>query len=84
MRRMLHPPYSPDLTPRDFYLFPTVKEKLERIQVTDEDQYVECLQKILSDIDQKQLKGVWINKILSNEIFISTNDISSRELIRIE
>jgi hypothetical protein len=32
-----HSPYSPDLAPSDFYLFPTVKEKLERIQLVDED-----------------------------------------------
>jgi transposase InsO family protein len=38
MRRMSSRPYSPDLAPSDFYLFPTIKEKLERIQVADEDQ----------------------------------------------
>jgi hypothetical protein len=35
--RMPHPPYSPDLAPSDFYLFLTVKEKLERIHLADED-----------------------------------------------
>jgi hypothetical protein len=37
---MLHPPYSPDLAPGDFYLFLTVKEKLERVQLADEDQFL--------------------------------------------
>jgi hypothetical protein len=38
-----HPlPYSPDLAPNDFYLFPTVK-KFERIQLADKDQFFECL-----------------------------------------
>jgi hypothetical protein len=37
MPRMLHPPDSPHLAPGDFYLFPTVIEKLKRIQVGDED-----------------------------------------------
>jgi hypothetical protein len=37
MRRMPHPSYLSDLAPIDFYLFPTVKENLERIQVVDED-----------------------------------------------
>jgi hypothetical protein len=36
--RMQHTPYSPDLATSDFYLFPTVKEKLERIHLADEDQ----------------------------------------------
>jgi hypothetical protein len=37
---MLHQPYSPDLASSDFYLFPTVKEKLERIHLADEDQFL--------------------------------------------
>jgi hypothetical protein len=35
-----HPRYSFDLVPGDFSLFPTVKEKLERIQVADEHQFL--------------------------------------------
>jgi hypothetical protein len=38
MRCMPQPLYSPDLAPTDFYLFPTVKEKLEQTRVADEDQ----------------------------------------------
>jgi histone-lysine N-methyltransferase SETMAR len=40
IRRISHPPYSSDLAPSDLYLFPTVKEKLERIQLADEDQFL--------------------------------------------
>jgi uncharacterized protein YecT (DUF1311 family) len=36
-----------------------VKEKLERIQVADKDQFCECLQEILRDIDQEELNGVF-------------------------
>jgi hypothetical protein len=36
---MSQPPYSPDLAPSDFYLCPTMKEKLERTQVADEDKF---------------------------------------------
>jgi hypothetical protein len=54
-----HSPYSHDLPPSDFYLFLTVKEKLERIQVADEDQFFESLQKISSDIDPEELNGVF-------------------------
>jgi hypothetical protein len=39
MRHMPQPPYLPDLATSDFYLFLTVKEKLERTQVADEDQF---------------------------------------------
>jgi hypothetical protein len=59
MHRMPQPPYSPDLTSSDFYLFPTVKEKLERTQVADEDQFVESLQTILKGIDHEELNRVF-------------------------
>jgi transposase len=37
MIRVQHPLYSPDLAPSDFYLFPTIKEKLKDIQMVDEE-----------------------------------------------
>jgi hypothetical protein len=36
MIRFKHPPHSPDLAPSDFYLFPTIKERLTDIQMADE------------------------------------------------
>jgi hypothetical protein len=50
---------SPDLAPSDFYLFPTVKEKIERIQVVDKNQFLESLHEILNRIDQDELNGVF-------------------------
>jgi hypothetical protein len=47
-------------------LFPTVKEKLERIQLADEDQFLECLQEILRGLDQQELNTVfqaWVRRI---------------------
>jgi hypothetical protein len=43
MHRMPWPLYSSDLASSDFYLFPTVKKKLERTQVADKDQFSESL-----------------------------------------
>jgi hypothetical protein len=40
-------------------LFVSYIKKLERIQVADEDQFCERLQKILRSIDQEELKGVF-------------------------
>jgi hypothetical protein len=37
MVRLRHPPYSPDLAPNDFYLFPTVEEKLKEVEMVDEE-----------------------------------------------
>jgi hypothetical protein len=63
---MPHPPYSSDLDSSDFYLFPIVKEKLERIQLADEDQFFECLPQILKGLDQQELNRVfcaWVGQV---------------------
>jgi hypothetical protein len=63
---MPYPPYLPDLAFSDFYLFPIIKEKLERIQVADEDQFFECLQEVLRDLDQQELNTVfqvWMGRV---------------------
>jgi hypothetical protein len=64
--RMPHQPYSPDLAPSDFYLFLTVKQKLERIQLADEDQFFECLQGVLRGLDQQELNTIfqaWMRRV---------------------
>jgi hypothetical protein len=66
MLRMPQPPYSPDLALSDFYLFPTVKEKLERTQMADEDQFFESLEAILRRIDQEELNRIfqaWVERV---------------------
>jgi hypothetical protein len=55
MFQILHPLYSPDLAPCDFYLFPMVKRKLKSAQVTDNDHRFECIQEVLERIDQAEL-----------------------------
>jgi hypothetical protein len=36
-----------------------MKEKLQRIQVADEDQFFESLHEILRDINQEELNGIF-------------------------
>jgi hypothetical protein len=58
--------YSPDLAFSDFYLFATVKERLERIQLADEDQFFEALQEILNGLDHEELNAVfrdWVPRV---------------------
>jgi hypothetical protein len=59
IHRMPYLFYSPNLASSDFFMFPTVKEKLEQIQVADEDQFFECLQEILRGSDQQELNSVF-------------------------
>jgi hypothetical protein len=47
-------------------LLPTVKEKLKRTQVADEEQFFESLWAILRDIDQEQLNRAfqaWVQRV---------------------
>jgi hypothetical protein len=57
--RMPHSSYSLDLAPGDLYLFPTIKEKLERIPLADEDQFFQCLQEVLRGIDLEELNIIF-------------------------
>jgi hypothetical protein len=59
IHRMPDQLYSSNLATSDLYLFCTVKEKLERIHLADEDQFFECLQGFLSDLDQQELNRVF-------------------------
>jgi hypothetical protein len=53
IHRMSDQSYSPNLATSDVYLFSTFKEKLERIHLADEDQFLSVC---------KGFWGVWINK----------------------
>jgi hypothetical protein len=68
MIRLTRPPYSPDLAPSDFYLFPTVKERLKDIEIVDEEDLFNRLKEILNEIPRKELDtvfGAWINRLLT-------------------
>jgi histone-lysine N-methyltransferase SETMAR len=55
MTWLQHPPYSPDLAPSHFYLFPTIKEKLKGVQMPGEEDLFYRLQEILNSISSKEL-----------------------------
>lgn len=44
-----HPPYSPDLAPCDFYLFPKIKEKLRGKRFNDAKEAVAAFQKAIEE-----------------------------------
>jgi hypothetical protein len=63
--RMRYPPYSSDIASGDFYLFRTVNEKLERIQLADDDHHFECLQGVLRRMDLEELNAIfqaWVSR----------------------
>ena len=69
MTSVPHPPYSPDLTPRDFLVFPQVKKILKRKCFTDVERP--------KQITKKSLKGIKIYRVV--EKILSKCIASNRE-----
>jgi hypothetical protein len=68
MVRLKHPPYSPDRAPSDFYLFPTIKERLADIQMVDEEDFFSRLREFLNEIPVRELGKVfdtWIKRLMA-------------------
>ena len=62
-----HPPYSPDLAPCDFFLFPTVKEKVKGTQFGTPDVAVTAFGSAVSDLSHEQWANCFI--VLENVVF---------------
>jgi hypothetical protein len=68
MIRLKHPPYSPELTLSDFYLFPTVKERRTDVEMVDEEDLLNRLKEVLNEIPRKGLDNVFgarINRLIT-------------------
>jgi hypothetical protein len=50
-KRLVHPNYSPDISPSDFYLFGQVKGALIRQEIPDEIELLDAVTEILNVID---------------------------------
>jgi hypothetical protein len=59
MMRLQYPLYLPDLAPNDFYILPTVKEKLKNIEIVDEEGLFYRLQELLNDILFRESRKVF-------------------------
>jgi hypothetical protein len=54
-KRMLHPPYSPDIVQSDFYLFGTIKQRLQTCQDDSYEELQVNVHEILTAIDLTEL-----------------------------
>ena len=64
--RLVHPPYSPDLAPSDFFLFGYLKKMLEGSSFKDDDDVIEKVREILESMDHTLLKNSyyeWIKRL---------------------
>jgi hypothetical protein len=63
---VLHPPYSPDLAPSDFFLLGYVKHVLEEAEFPSEETLLAAIQRILSDLTGDTLRAVfakWVERL---------------------
>jgi len=65
-----HPPYSTDLTPRDFFLFPNLKKTLAGQQFASNEEVVAATEAYFADLKKtyfsdglKQLEHRWVKCI---------------------
>lgn len=58
---MTHCPYSPDLSPNDFYLFPYVKRKMRGVRFSSPEEAVEAFKKQVSEIPTSDWKKCFDN-----------------------
>lgn len=67
IKRLDHPPYSPDVAPSDFFLFGYLKKLLEGEEFKDENELFEKVTEILNGIQKSVLRSVyndWMNRLL--------------------
>lgn len=64
IERMEHPPYSPDLSPYDFWLFGYLKEWLKEKEIEDETQLVKEITDAWDAVTFDQLQSVFHDWIL--------------------
>lgn len=72
MKKVPHPPFSPDIAPSDFYLFGYVKNRLQGLHFDSMESLLENVVEILSEITKDTLKKVFkdwmdrLQKIINN------------------
>ena len=71
IKTVAHPPYSPDLAPYDFWLFPKLKEKLRGSHYETIEEMKEVVMKVIDMLTQENFHGVfqklleWYNKCIA-------------------
>ena len=72
IRTVPHPPYSPDLAPCDFWLFPKLKEKLTGCRYETIEEMKEAVTKVIDTLTQEDFHVAFQNgttsALLSEEI----------------
>ena len=75
-----HPPYSPDMAPSDFYLFPKLKSHLRGTQYGNNEGVIEAVNEYFGDQEStfyfegiRKLEQRWAKCIAFKEIIVKSN-----------
>jgi hypothetical protein len=66
MNQMHHPPYSPDITSSDFFLFWDLKHKLQACSYHSADELFSAITDLMENLEKSFLHGVfdeWISHL---------------------
>ena len=59
IKTVRHPPYSPDLAPCDFWLFPKLKENLRGCRYETFEEMKEAVMKVTDTLTQEDFPGAF-------------------------
>ena len=71
IKTVLHPPYSPDLAPCDFCLFPKLKEKLRDCRYETIEKMKEAVTKVIDTLTQEDFHGAFQKLLEQNNKYIA-------------
>jgi hypothetical protein len=73
MEQAPHPPYSPDLAPSDFYLFGSLKDRLQGQHFEDGDRPFDAIMAVTESIEKVTLQWVFLEWMERLRRCIDTN-----------
>jgi hypothetical protein len=70
LQRVAHPPYSPDLSPCDFWLFGMLKQKMKDREFSGVEEIMNAVQEIWREVTLERLQSIFFNWIERLEYLI--------------
>ena len=67
IERLPHPPYSPDISPNDFFLYGYIKNKLKGNRFSSQKELNDAVVEIIKNIDEStwiHVYNEWIKKVI--------------------
>ena len=74
-----HHPYSPDLSPCDFWLFPELEEKLRGCRYETIEEMKEAVTKVIDRLTQEDFYGAFQKLLERYNKCIAAGEINSKE-----